>query len=261
MLSTVVYAMFWCGIIMSIPPPALYAEVLATLLPMHAQTKSSFLQQYSARVHACDGKLLSTRQDASKISSPVVRHATSPQAYSSSDTASIVRVVMYTALGSIEVELYRRAAPATVQNFLEYVAGGYYTGSMFYRTVRKDNQPDKPDSIKIEAIQATISSLYAQHAMPPILMETTQQTGIRHLDGTISMARDEPNTAQYEFFICIGDQPQLDFGGHRNPDGYGFAAFGRVVKGMDVVRKIHQSPSAGQALTPPIMIFSIQRKA
>ncbi len=176
------------------------------------------------------------------------------------DTAATVRIAIRTTLGVFEAELYRRAAPATVENFLRYVTGGYYTGGLIHRTVKKDNQPDKPDSIKIEVIQATIGSLYAQYALPPIEIETTRQSGLKHLDGTLSMARDEPNTAQYEFFICIGDQPQLNFGGKRNPDGQGFAAFGRVIKGMDIVRKIQQSRAAGQALMPPIMIIGITRK-
>ena len=176
------------------------------------------------------------------------------------DTAAVVRVAIRTTLGVFEAELYRRAAPTTVENFLRYVSGGYYTGGLFHRTVKMTNQPDKPDSIKIEVVQATVGSLYAQYALPPIELETTQQTGIKHLDGTLSMARDEPNTAQFEFFVCIGNQPQLDFGGKRNPDGQGFAAFGRVTKGMEIVRKIHQSQAAGQALMPPILIIGITRK-
>jgi peptidyl-prolyl cis-trans isomerase A (cyclophilin A) len=171
-----------------------------------------------------------------------------------------VRVAIRTTLGVFEAELYRRAAPTTVENFLRYVCGGYYTGGLFHRTVKMTNQPDKPDSIKIEVIQATVGSLYAQYALPPIELETTRQTGIKHLDGTLSMARDEPNTAQFEFFVCIGNQPQLDFGGKRNPDGQGFAAFGRVTKGMEIVRKIQQSQAAGQALMPPILIIGITRK-
>lgn len=176
------------------------------------------------------------------------------------DTSSVVRVTFRTTQGIFEAELYRRAAPATVENFLRYVSGGYYIGGLIYRTVKMTNQPDKPDSLKIEVIQGTVGSLFTQYALPPIELETTAQTGLKHLDGTLSMARDEPNTAQYEFFICIGAQPQLDFGGKRNPDGQGFAAFGRVTKGMEIVRKIQQAPAAGQALTPPILIVSITRK-
>jgi peptidyl-prolyl cis-trans isomerase A (cyclophilin A) len=175
------------------------------------------------------------------------------------DTAAIVRVRFRTTVGVFDAELYRRAAPTTVENFLRYIYGGYYVGGLIYRTVKTTNQEDKPDSLKIEVIQATVGSDYSQYAFPPIFLETTQETGVRHLDGTLSMARDEPNTAQYEFFICIGDQPQLDFGGARNPDRQGFAAFGRVTRGMDVVRKIHQSRSIGQTLAPPILIISITR--
>jgi peptidyl-prolyl cis-trans isomerase A (cyclophilin A) len=74
------------------------------------------------------------------------------------------------------------------------------------------------------------------------------------------MARDGPDTATSDFFICIGDQPSLDFGGKRNPDGQGFAAFGRVVRGMDVVRKIQTAPANGQTLTPPVKILRALRK-
>jgi peptidyl-prolyl cis-trans isomerase A (cyclophilin A) len=88
-------------------------------------------------------------------------------------------------------------------------------------------------------------------------LERTSVTGLRHLDGTLSMARDGPDTATSDFFICIGDQPSLDFGGKRNPDGQGFAAFGHVVGGMDVVRRIQAAPADGQSLTPPVRIRSI----
>ena len=81
-----------------------------------------------------------------------------------------------------------------------------------------------------------------------------------HKDGTISMARDGPDSAMSDFFICVGDQPELDFGGKRNPDGQGFAAFGRVVKGMDVVKKIQASKADGQTLTPPVKIIKVTRK-
>jgi peptidyl-prolyl cis-trans isomerase A (cyclophilin A) len=85
-------------------------------------------------------------------------------------------------------------------------------------------------------------------------------TGIRHLDGAISMARGRPDTATSDFFLCIGDQPSLDFGGLRNPDGQGFAAFGRVTKGMDIVRKIQTLPADDkQKLTPPVKILKISR--
>ena len=95
---------------------------------------------------------------------------------------------------------------------------------------------------------------------PPIKLERTKDTKLSHKDGTISMARDDPDTATSDFFICVGDQPELDFGGKRNPDGQGFAAFGRVVRGMDVVRKIQAAPADGQKLTPPVKILTARRK-
>src|SRR5438132_12903893 len=97
--------------------------------------------------------------------------------------------------------------------------------------------------------------------LPPIRLERTRDTGLRHKDGTISMARDGPDTATADFFLCLGDQPELDFGGKRNPDGQGFAAFGQVVRGIDVVRKIQQAPSDGQKLTPPVRIQRVRRVA
>src|SRR4029077_4888667 len=92
---------------------------------------------------------------------------------------------------------------------------------------------------------------------PPIGLERTKDTGAWHVDGAISMARNGPDTGRSAFFICIGDQPELDFGGSRNADGQGFAAFGRVVRGMEVVRKIHASKATAQQLTPAIKIVRI----
>lgn len=108
--------------------------------------------------------------------------------------------------------------------------------------------------MKISIIQAQADPAREKDSFSPIVLERTCDTGLHHLDGTISMARMGPDTATHNFFICIGDQPELDYGGKRNLDGYGFAAFGRVVKGMDVVHSIHESPAEGQILTPPIRI-------
>ena len=95
--------------------------------------------------------------------------------------------------------------------------------------------------------------------LPPIEHEITEKTGIIHENGTISMARLEPGTASSEFFICINDQPELDFGGRRNPDGQGFAAFGKVTSGMNVVKKIQVMPVNGQLLEKIVKIISIKR--
>ena len=161
-------------------------------------------------------------------------------------------VQIQTALGVIEVELEATAAPQTVTNFLRYVQAGLYSDGQFHRTVTLSNQPQS--KVKIEVIQASANPAKTNQFFPPIKVERTRDTGLKHLDGTISMARDGPDTAQDHFFICIGDQPELDFGGKRNPDGQGFAAFGQVVKGMHVVRKIHTATADGQSLQPPVRI-------
>lgn len=167
-------------------------------------------------------------------------------------------VVISTTLGSIEVEVDEQHAPATAANFLRYVDADRYTGGRFHRTVTMQNQPDK--KIKIEVVQAGVNPKFEKRDFPPILPERTNKTGLKHLDGTISMARDGADTATSDFFICIGNQHELDFGGKRNPDGQGFAAFGHVVKGMDVVRKIQKSKAEERTLKPPIEILSIKRK-
>jgi peptidyl-prolyl cis-trans isomerase A (cyclophilin A) len=128
-----------------------------------------------------------------------------------------------------------------------------FDNGVFHRTVTLGNQPD--NKVKIEVIQGGPNSEMLKKDFAPIQIETTNVTGIKHLNGTVSMARNEPNTATSNFFICINDQPELDFGGKRNPDGQGFAAFGKVTKGMDIVKAIQLSPAKGQSLTPPIKIL------
>lgn len=164
-----------------------------------------------------------------------------------------------TELGPFELVLYPEKAPVTVANFLRYVDAGLMKNTHFYRTVtiNPDNQEQSP--VKIEVIQGGWRRFEAPRPYPDIRLETTQETGLKHLDGTISMARDKPNSANSEFFICVGDQAELDFGGKRNPDGRGFAAFGRVTRGLDVVRAIHQSANSAQDLKPPIRILGIRR--
>lgn len=171
---------------------------------------------------------------------------------------NLAAVVIETNLGTIEVEVDQANAPVTAANFLKYVDAGHYDGGRFHRTVRLDNQPD--NRVKIEVVQAGVDPRREQDAWAPIALERTDKTGIKHRDGAVSMARDGADTATSDFFICIGDQPALDFGGARNPDGQGFAAFGRVVRGMDVVRRIQAAPADHQALTPPVVIRSARRK-
>ena len=171
------------------------------------------------------------------------------------DDPKPVRVLLHTASGDVELELDAAKAPKTVANFLRYVDGGLYDGGRFHRTVTPANQPD--NKVKIEVIQAGINP--DKKEFPPIKLERTRDTGLSHKDGTISMARDGPDTAAGDFFVCVGDQPELDFGRKRNPDGQGFAAFGRVAKGMDVVKKIQGGPADGQTLKPPVGIQSAKR--
>ncbi len=166
-----------------------------------------------------------------------------------------VHVLIQTEKGDIEVELNAAQAPITVANFLRYVDGKFYDGGRFHRTVKPDNQPD--NKVKIEVIQAGINPDKVKKEFKPIKLEQTRDTKLSHKDGTISMARDGPDTATSDFFICIGDQPELDFGGKCNPDGQGFAAFGRVVKGMEVVKKIQVAQAEGQTLTPAVKIQAI----
>jgi peptidyl-prolyl cis-trans isomerase A (cyclophilin A) len=166
----------------------------------------------------------------------------------------LVQVVLRTEKGEIALAIDRGKAPATAANFLRYVNGGFFDGGRFHRTVTPKNQPDS--RVKIEVVQAGIDPARAKDEFPPIKLERTRDTGLRHVDGAVSMARDGPDTATSDFFICLGDQPELDFGGKRNPDGQGFAAFGRVVRGMDVVRAIQQAPADGQTLKPPVRIQS-----
>ena len=169
---------------------------------------------------------------------------------------SPVRVRVQTELGDIVMEIDAKRAPNTAANFLRYLDAGHYDGGTFHRTVKMDNQPDSP--VKIEVIQAGVNPDRAKEGFPPILLERTSVTGLRHTDGVISMARGQADSATSGWFICINDQPSLDYGGARNPDGQGFAAFGRVVQGMDVVRKIQQAPNTdAQRLTPPIKILKV----
>src|SRR3954471_36103 len=169
----------------------------------------------------------------------------------------LVHVTVQTDLGNIELAVDSAHAPRTAANFLRYVDAGRYAGGRFHRTVTMANQPT--NDVKIEVVQWSAAPRGDREAFPAIELERTTVTGLKHLDGTISMARGGPNTATSDVFICIGDQPSLDFGGARNADGQGFAAFGRVTSGMDIVRRIQGSPANGQTLTPPIRIVKVIR--
>ena len=162
------------------------------------------------------------------------------------------KVNLETSFGKIVCEIDTVHAPVTALNFLKHIELKTYNDALFYRVVRLDNQPNS--KIKIEVIQGGLYSNEKIDRQPPIPHETTKITGLKHLDGTISMARNQPGTASTEFFICVGDQPELNFGGNRNGDGQGFAAFGKVLKGMDVVRKIQLQKDTNQYLITPVKI-------
>ena len=182
-----------------------------------------------------------------------------------STQSKAVRVRVQTELGDIVIEVDPVKAPGTTANFLKYVDAGHYDGGIFHRTVKMDNQPES--TVKIEVIQAGVNPDRAKEGFPAIPLERTSVTGILHKDSVVSMARGAPDSATSGWFVCINDQPSLDFGGNRNPDGQGFGAFGRVVTGMDVVRKIQAAPSSAtrttnteaQRLTPPIKIVKVAR--
>ena len=175
-----------------------------------------------------------------------------------SKSSSTIHVEIETTEGTIVVEVDTLVASITVANFLRYVDGGFYEDGSFFRTVRMDNQPT--DSIRIEVIQGGANIQQREEFYEPIVLERTSETGLKHLDGVISMARGTPDSADHSIFICIGDQPSLDFDGMRNPDGQGFAAFGRVVSGMDVVRAIQAKVDENQTLVEPISIISARRR-
>lgn len=174
------------------------------------------------------------------------------------------RIVLVLDAGTVSIDLYMRQAPLSAGDFLRYVDGHFYDGGVFSRTVRADNDHG---AARIDVVQGGVRP--GTRPMPPVAHETTRMTGLRHLDGSISLPRDKPGTGSgAEFFICIGDQPALDYGGRRNADGQGFAAFGRVVSGMDLVRAIWRmdasgpSPdayTAGQMLRRPARIISARR--
>jgi len=181
--------------------------------------------------------------------------------------AKPVLVIFETELGKITMEVNVVHAPITGENFLKYVDGKFYDGGIINRAVRPDNTTRH--DVEIQVIQFQINPERNREQFPPIPLERTSVTGLKHRNGALSMARNGPDTARASFSIVIGDQPEMDFGGKRNADGQGFSVFGRVVKGMDVVKKIqaaHTLP-AGQrgaygteTLDPPIKLLKAYRK-
>lgn len=171
-------------------------------------------------------------------------------------------VTIETSIGIIEVEIDDVRAPITAANFLRYVDEKMYDGGRFHRAVRLDNQARK--DVMIEVIQGGRSPEQAKavRGFGTIPLERTSVTTLTHVDGAISMARgNTADSASSDFFLCVGANPSLDFGGARAADGQGFAAFGRVIKGMDVVRKIQAGQTNDrEQLLAPIAIVSVRRR-
>jgi peptidyl-prolyl cis-trans isomerase A (cyclophilin A) len=156
------------------------------------------------------------------------------------------RVRLVTELGDLVMQVYVERAPRSGGAFLRCVAEARFAGARFVRAVRADNDHGTP---KIAVIQAAIAA--ASAAELSVEHESTAATGIRHTHGAVSLGRREPGAASpTQFFICVGDQPALDCGGGRAPDGQGFAAFGRIVEGIEVVRRIHGRPTVAEAADP-----------
>lgn len=175
-----------------------------------------------------------------------------------------IRVLLDTTAGPIEVEVDPERAPLSACDFLAYVDARLYERAVFYRVVRDDNDRGTP---KIAVVQGGLQD--ESKARPPVAHETTRMTGLKHVDGALSLARGPVGTGSAAaFFIVLGTQPALDFGGQRNADGQGFAVFGRVVRGMDVVRRIHRMKAdaptddayvQGQLLSEPVVINKATR--
>lgn len=165
-------------------------------------------------------------------------------------------VLIDTPYGEIELEVYPDKAPLTVHAFLNYIEQGHYSQSSFYRVLKAD---DVPANVNVGLIQGGVYKSAKSLKLPGTRHETTQRSGLSHTDGTVSMARTEPGTATTEFFICIGDQSPLDSGRRGTPDGLGMAAFGKVFKGMDVVRRIQSQENNGDAFRNDIPIKKIER--
>ncbi len=167
-------------------------------------------------------------------------------------------VLIETKLGDIEVELYPDKAPMTVAAFLSYVDSGYYNNGSFYRVLKADELPNPNNTGIIQGgIWQTKPELKTK--LRGIKHEPTDQSGLTHQSGTLSLARTTPGSANSEFFICIGDQSPLDAGRRGTEDGLGMAAFGKVVKGMPVVRKIQEQKSHGDKFDKNISIARISR--
>jgi len=166
--------------------------------------------------------------------------------------ATLPIVEIDTSMGKIFVQIDTLHAPVTAKNFLKLVDSGLYNGTSFYRTVDRAREPSS-----IDVIQGGLGD----HASPnTIPIEPTEKTGLHNIDGEISMARtSDPNSGSSEFFLCVGDNTALD--SEKYSDRYGYAAFGHIVGGYAVVKRINAAPAEGETLTPPVKIIRMHRVA
>lgn len=156
------------------------------------------------------------------------------------------RVLLTTDLGPVLIELDAASAPVTACNFIRYAAGGLYDGGSFFRSVEGS----------IHVVQAATVHGSDDPGFGPIALERTRETGLSHVAGAVSMARDGPDTATSSFFVVTRDSPSLDFGGARNPDGQGFAVFGRVVQGLELFAQMQARPTVDEQIQPPVALLS-----
>lgn len=161
-------------------------------------------------------------------------------------------------MGDIEIALYPDKAPKTVSAFLSNIEAGLYDKASFYRVLKNENVPEEYNTGLIQGGIYNTNPSRAQ-ALKGIEHESPRQTGLSHTNGTVSMARLEAGSATSEFFICIGDQKQFDSSSRGNNDGLGYAAFGRVVEGMDVVSKIQNRKSKGDSFLEDLRINKIKK--
>jgi len=162
--------------------------------------------------------------------------------------------------GDIIIELYPAKAPKTVAAFLSFIDSGYFKNTTFYRVLKKDDQP--MNAAKTQLIQGGLwqTKFKKQQTIPGIPLETTKQTGILHQEGVLSLARaEEANSGNTEFFICMDDEPDYDYGGAASADKKGYTTFGRVISGMKYVKQIHSQPDYETNFNPPIKIINIKR--
>lgn len=164
------------------------------------------------------------------------------------------RILIITNYGDIEAELYPKNAPKTVASFLSYVDAGYYKNTSFYRVLKNEDLTPENNYGMIQG------GLWPHPKnLTGIEHESTKQTGLSHTNGTLSLARIIAGTATTEFFICIGEETAFDAGGSASKDGLGFAAFGKVIDGMEVVRKIQNQKTTGDLFSKKIIISNIKK--